>query len=306
LHQGKEVYGGLQDHFSARNPLILPGETRTLAEVARALGENQPASPRRQLLIDALIHLGQGDGWGSTQANAAATLALVELLRSDAGTGVQADLTVGDQTRPVESATPLARLALEGTAGGHLTIPADAPPETAVRLTTRYLPQEDGSRSPRQAHGFVVNREALIQRPGSAPPVRTPLLEAGRTLKLKVGEVVEEHLELVNPEERFFVALTAPLAAGVEPLNPRLATAPPEAAPTGRTTLEPAYATYLDDRVAWYYDHLPKGTYHFYFRTRAVTPGSYVQPSARAEAMYDPAVFGQSAGARVDVGEGGP
>ncbi|MBN2056502.1 alpha-2-macroglobulin, partial [bacterium] len=37
LHQGREVYGGLQDDFAAQNELILPGEVRTLAQVVRAL-----------------------------------------------------------------------------------------------------------------------------------------------------------------------------------------------------------------------------------------------------------------------------
>ena len=55
------------------------------------------------------------------------------------------------------------------------------------------------------------------------------------------------------------------------------------------------------DHVAFYYDELPAGTYDFYFRTRATTPGSFVQPSAFAEMMYDSAVFGQSAGARVKI-----
>jgi uncharacterized protein YfaS (alpha-2-macroglobulin family) len=58
------------------------------------------------------------------------------------------------------------------------------------------------------------------------------------------------------------------------------------------------FATALDDLVAFYYD---AETYDFYFRTRATTPGSFVQPSAFAEMMYDSAVTGQSAGARVKI-----
>jgi hypothetical protein len=61
------------------------------------------------------------------------------------------------------------------------------------------------------------------------------------------------------------------------------------------------FATALDDHVAFYYDELPAGTYDFYFRTRATTPGSFVQPSAFAEMMYDSAVTEQSAGARVKI-----
>jgi uncharacterized protein YfaS (alpha-2-macroglobulin family) len=58
---------------------------------------------------------------------------------------------------------------------------------------------------------------------------------------------------------------------------------------------------FLDDQVAFYYDTLPAGTFDFYFRTRATVPGSFVQPPARAEMMYDGSVVGTSVGARVTV-----
>ena len=53
--------------------------------------------------------------------------------------------------------------------------------------------------------------------------------------------------------------------------------------------------------MAYYFDTLPKGSYHFYFRTRATIPGSYIQPAAYAEMMYDQAVNGRSNGARILV-----
>src|SRR6185295_517959 len=37
LYQSREIYGGLQKTARWRNPLILPSETRTVAEVARAV-----------------------------------------------------------------------------------------------------------------------------------------------------------------------------------------------------------------------------------------------------------------------------
>ncbi len=59
---------------------------------------------------------------------------------------------------------------------------------------------------------------------------------------------------VVNPKDRNFVAVVVPLAAGMEPLNLSLATAPPEARTEGRFTSEPSYVAYLDDHVAFYYD----------------------------------------------------
>ena len=106
---------------------------------------------------------------------------------------------------------------------------------------------------------------------------------------------------MVNPANRNFVAVVVPLAAGMEPLNPRLETAPPEAKTAGTLTLTPTYAAYLDDQVAFYFNELPKGTYDFYFRTRAQIQGDFIQPPAKAEMMYDASQVGTSAGATVSV-----
>jgi uncharacterized protein YfaS (alpha-2-macroglobulin family) len=69
--------------------------------------------------------------------------------------------------------------------------------------------------------------------------------------------------------------------------------------------MAPTYAAYLDDHVAFYYNSLPKGTYDFYFRTRATVPGRFIQPSASAEMMYDGAVRGNGNGARVEIAPAG-
>ena len=116
-----------------------------------------------------------------------------------------------------------------------------------------------------------------------------------------VGDIIEEHVQIVNPSDRHHVAIKVPLAAGMEPLNPNLATAPPEANPSNPLTRTPSYTAYRDESVTYVYDTLPSGNYDFYFRTRATTPGSFVQPPARSEMMYDASTRGNSAGARIVI-----
>jgi uncharacterized protein YfaS (alpha-2-macroglobulin family) len=169
-----------------------------------------------------------------------------------------------------------------------------------VRVDTSYVPAEDGSKVAAQSNGFVVTRELLLIKK-DGPPVKIPLAEAGTTQTFAVSDIVEEHIQIVNPKERHYVAVTAPLAAGMEPLNPKLQTAPPEAAPSGKMTQSPTYEAYQDDQAAFYYNVLPAGTYDFYFRTRATVAGSFIQPAAKAEMMYDGAVFGLSNGAKIIV-----
>jgi uncharacterized protein YfaS (alpha-2-macroglobulin family) len=108
-------------------------------------------------------------------------------------------------------------------------------------------------------------------------------------------------VELVNPEDRAHVAIVLPLAAGLDPLNPNLATAPAEAAPSAAPTLAPSWTSFGDDRVFYAYDTLPKGNYRFAFRTRALIAGSFTQPPGEAETMYQLGVHGASAGQRVVI-----
>jgi len=331
LHGGRQIYGGLQEG-PARSPaggLMLSCETRTVAEMTRALARHDGADPRLATLVEALTTLGDGDGWGSTNANAAALLALSELLKPPFAGSLPRTVEVrfgkSRQTLEIGPKAPVATAIATGDdagAAGAVTLAAaagaaaPAAPSTpatpaasgaaaarpvVVRVETSYLPAADGAQVAPAAAGFVVSRELLAVRGGNLPPERLPLAAPGTTVHFTAGDVVEEHVQVVNPKDRHFVAVAVPLAAGMEPLNPSLATAPPEAKPRGALSLRPTYAAFLDDEVTFYYDTLPKGTYDFYFRTRATSEGSFQQPAARAEAMYDGAVHGNSAGARVEI-----
>jgi uncharacterized protein YfaS (alpha-2-macroglobulin family) len=312
LYQGREIYGGLQKTATSRNGLILPTETRTVAEAARAVFRKDAKNPRVQLLVDALVTLGRDDGWGTTNANAAALLALGELLKPPYAGSLPHTLEVklgGGAAQKVSLGpdSPVAYLVgtgeMDGGAGSvALEAGSSAPSKPVlVRVETRYLPAGDGARVAPTSDGFVVSREMSKQQAGGAPAERIPLAEPGKTVRFAIGDVTEEHVRVVNPKDRHFVAIVVPLAAGLEPLNPALATAPPEAKPSSGPTLKPTYVAFLDDQVAYYYDTLPKGTFDFYFRTRASIEGTFIQPAARAEMMYDGAVSGSSAGARIEV-----
>ncbi|MCP3957749.1 MAG: alpha-2-macroglobulin [bacterium] len=307
LHQGREIYGGLQKGSTHRNGLILPSETRSLAEVTRALAAHRSDQPRFQVLVDGLVTLGRGDGWGSTQANASALFALSEVLQAPATRGgerrVEITLSGGGRTLVLTSESPLAHFASALTGEGRAVLASgggDGPP-TVLRAETRWIPEADGSLVEAESRGFVVSRELQHVQEGDAPPRRLEIDHAGQVFDFTVGDVIEDHVQIVSPSQQFYVAVVVPLAAGMEPLNPRLATAPPEARPSGTLTTQPSYVAYLDDSVTFYYDSLPKGTHDFYFRVRANVPGTFIQPAALAEMMYDESVRGNSHGAKVVI-----
>ena len=303
LYQGKEIYGGLQESASSRNALILPSETRTVSEIVRAFSKTQADDAEHlQLLVDALVTLGRDDGWGSTNANSSAMLALAEYLKEHPATHEPRRLTVENdsESQQLSLEKGMQYVVMQQTEALRISVDEEGKPLT-LRSETSYLPETDGSTVESHAQGFVVSRELLKIVADEAPPQRIPLENAGATIEFEVGDIIEEHIEVVNPEERHYVAVAIPLAAGIESLNPTLETAPPEAAPSGRLTLDPSYVAFMDDQMAFYYDTLPKGTYHFYFRAKAVIPGSFIQPAAYAEMMYDQAVNGQSNGAKIEI-----
>jgi uncharacterized protein YfaS (alpha-2-macroglobulin family) len=55
--------------------------------------------------------------------------------------------------------------------------------------------------------------------------------------------------------------------------------------------------------VFYAYESLPKGNYTFAYRMRALIPGTYTQPQALAETMYQKGVQGTSAAVRIVVGK---
>ena len=65
----------------------------------------------------------------------------------------------------------------------------------------------------------------------------------------------------------------------------------------------PDYASYGDDEVLAVFQTLPSGTLTFRTRMRAMVPGSFTQPAAQIETMYQEGVSGSSDGGRVVVGQ---
>jgi hypothetical protein len=106
---------------------------------------------------------------------------------------------------------------------------------------------------------------------------------------LSVGDLVEVEVRMTSDQERSFVHLRDPIPAGLEPLV-ELSGYEADAYRESRTGETHFFMTELSswNKVQRY--HL-----------RAVTRGSGVALPARAEGMYAPSVFGQSAGRRIVV-----
>ena len=127
---------------------------------------------------------------------------------------------------------------------------------------------------------------------------------------IKASARVRARITMVADNRRYHVALTDPLPAGLEIVNPALVV-------SGSVPQDPASPDY---RYGWWwrwtwYEHqnmrdqraeaftslLWEGVYEYTYVARATTPGTFVVPPAKAEEMYSPEVFGRSGSDRVIV-----
>jgi alpha-2-macroglobulin len=303
---GALVVAGLQEKRSWFGNPFLYSDNRSMAAIYSVYAADRPKAVETKAILDYLLAAAGESGWGDTYTNTCVLGSLAESLKGKGRIPASAELWDGKAWRLVDTG---------GKALVKLTLYSDSPLKARLKggkgspsllLETSYVPALPGSKVRAVNDGFALSRE-LLDYGGGKALARRMGAQAGLSMFLDAGSVVEDHVRLVNPEERSFVAVRIPLASGFEPLNPKLATAPLEATPAGSLTMKPAYADYEDDQVTFYYDSLPAGSYDFYYRARVNFEGEYSLPPAVAQLMYDLKVQGSSDGSLVvaEKAEGG-
>lgn len=131
---------------------------------------------------------------------------------------------------------------------------------------------------------------------------------------IKSGARVRVRLTMVAQARRYHVALVDNLPAGLEILNPELATTeaiPPDAGGGNTGVVEVGSRAYgrnyywwrwnwfehqnfRDERAEAFSSLLWEGVYNYTYVARATTPGQFVVPPAKAEEMYHPETFGRT------------
>lgn len=193
---------------------------------------------------------------------------------------------------------PMAYLAQEAATQENLILSKDGAGRLYYRLGLRYAPRD--LNLPAYDAGFTVERKyEAVDDPADV------IQDENGDWLIKAGAKVRVHVTMVAPTRRYHVALTDPLPAGLEPMNPALAT-------TGSLPNE-AYTTPVKGYWWWWgpwYQHqnlrdqraeaftttLWAGVHEYTYYARATTPGRFVVPPAKAEEMYAPETFGRSDG----------
>jgi uncharacterized protein YfaS (alpha-2-macroglobulin family) len=309
--------------------LILYSDRRADAVLLEALIGDQPQNDLIPKLVEGLLgHRRQGR-WENTQENVFVLLALdryfntYEKVTPDfvarlwLGEGYAGEHAFRGRTTERHHVDIPMKAVAEGGGTKDLLLAREGKGRLYYRVGMKYAPASLVLAPSDQ--GFTVER--VYQSLDDKNDVSR---EADGTWTIKSGARVRVKLTMVAPSRRYHVALVDPLPAGLEALNPALATtgtlpsgdddetvavigAPGLGGPRGagswwwwrRVWYE--HQNLRDERVEAFASLLWEGVYSYSYVARATTPGRFVVPPPKAEEMYHPETFGRGATDRVVI-----
>ena len=299
--------------YDDQNYLLLGSDRRTDAILLDALIGDNPQSDLIPKLVNGLLAHRTRGRWGNTQENVFILLTLdryfntyesqtpdfvARIWLGEAYAGSHS--FVGYTTERSQTNVPMAYLVDEnpGPAGTqNLILSKEGPGRLYYRLGVRYAPTD--LRLPAMDMGFVVQR--LYEAVDNPEDVRQ---DENGVWHIKAGARVRVRLSMVADNRRYHVALSDPLPAGLEIVNPDLSVSgglPVD--PSGDPAKRPywwwwgpwyEHENLRDERAEAFTTLLWDGVYQYSYIARATTPGEFVAPPAKAEEMYSPEVFGRS------------
>jgi alpha-2-macroglobulin len=271
-----------------------------------------------KLVRGLLAHRKKGH-WGSTQENVFILLALdkyfeaFEKVTPNFVTRVWlGEAYAGEQTfagRSVDSNVleiPMSYLASQG-GSADLLLDRQGAGRLYYRIGMKYAP--NSLKLDPADYGFTVLRsyEAVDDK----EDVRR---NSDGTWAIRSGARVRIRLTMVAQARRYHIALVDNLPAGLEILNPGLATTealPPDTGGGNTGVLEAGsrslgfdhywwrrnwfeHQNFRDERAEAFASLLWEGVYNYTYVARATTPGRFIVPPAKAEEMYTPETFGRT------------
>jgi len=288
---------------------LLFAELRADAVILEALLAADPGSDLIPKLVRGLLAGRRRGRWSSTQDNVFALLALERYFEvheeaapefvARAWYGGRSAGEFGFKARATsEQRTVVAMPELLRAGAQELVLAKDGPGRLYWRVALQHAP--NGLAEP-QDRGFRVARTyAAVDDPGD---VRR---DADGTWRIRAGARVRVGLSLGTSVWRYHVALVDPLPAGLEAVDPALATSAADddttASQVGRRWWSRGWYDHdnlRDDRVEVFAADLEGGVHEYTYTARATTPGTFAAPPTRAEEMYAPAIAGRGAGERV-------
>ena len=304
--------------------LILNSSRRADGIILEALIGDQPQNDLIPKIVRGLLGHRIKGRWANTQENVFILLALDRYFNTyekvtpnfvtrvwlgEAYAGEQQ--FKGRSTDRQELKVPMSYLASKATTQ-NLVMSKIGNGRLYYRIGMNYAP-EDLNLKPAD-YGFTVERiYEAIDKPDDVKR------DADGTWHIKAGARVRVRLTMIAPGRRYHVALVDPMPAGLESLNPVLATTevvPEDERPTGVGEYGSRsighgwwrwrsvwfdHQNLRDERAEAFTALLWEGAYNYSYVARATTPGVFVVPPAKAEEMYHPETFGRGKTDRVVI-----
>ena len=242
--------------------------------------------------------------WGNTQENVFGIMGVHAASTGNSGSdkGIGMVLTVNGKIideKVMERNSPQVKrltllepdLMLNGNGISPQKIHLEQPDGSVVYLTSRLqydIPLTEENRKA-YSNGFTLTRT-----------YETPEGKSIEGKGIKLGSLVRVRLHIKTDASSHYVACDDKLPAGLEPLNTSLETT--ERVSRGKLTQTEqrslsvlSYNEIRDSRVAFFIDEMLPGEYEYTYLARATTPGTFLRPAGRIEAMYEPERCGTTA-----------
>jgi uncharacterized protein YfaS (alpha-2-macroglobulin family) len=296
--------------------VIMASNRRADGVILEAMIADQPQSDVIAKIVRGLLAHRKEGRWGNTQENVFILLALdkyfntYEKVTPDfVAQAWLGNIYAGEQVFKGRSVdfkkidVPMSYL-LEQGGVSNLILNKQGAGRLYYRIGMKYAPH-DLKLEPAD-YGFAVTRQ--YEAVDEAEDVSR---DKDGTWIIKAGARVRVRLQMVATSRRYHVALVDQLPAGLEILNPELATTetiPEDSKSTTVTEMGSRswgfnywwsrnwfeHQNFRDERAEAFASLLWEGVYNYSYVTRATTPGVFVAPPAKAEEMYTPETFGRT------------
>ncbi len=287
-------------HFEEQNEntlaWIFTSTTRTTALILQALIETNAENDLIPKMVRWLLNAQRNGRWRTTQENIFVVDALASYFKKYEkdtprftasiavdGTHVFARLFSGRSTETKKYTMPLTALPKQRQA--RITFGKAGTGRLYYGMRMTYFPK---SESAGRDEGVTVLR--------SMEPAEGPTGAA-----IHAGMLVKVTLSVIAHQDRNYLVVDDPVPAGFEVVSTSFQTTASNLGESQGASTVFNHIERYDDRVALFADWMPAGIHSYTYLVRSVHAGIFVQPSTRAECMYEPEVFGRTASGTVLV-----
>jgi uncharacterized protein YfaS (alpha-2-macroglobulin family) len=276
--------------------------TRTTALILQALVETQPENSLVPKVVRWLIDEQRVGRWRTTQENIYVVDALATYLRAyekdepdfrakitTDGRKILDELFEGRTFHVAKSTIPFAEMTLGKNYA--VNISKDGQGRLYYGIRMNYYPK---GQTPAKDEGYSVVK--VIEA-----------LDSSKTTIYSPGSIMKVTITVSSNQYRHFVVVDDPVPAGFEVVNTSFGTTASnlnnEESERDNDWYDYTYnhVDKYDDRVLLFADSFSPGTHSYTYLIQVTRTGLYQMPATRAEGMYEPEVFGQTASTVVEV-----